>query len=205
MKIRISHFTKFIAPPSLLLLTAFGGLLALDVAAPRAYAADSAQAAKPPVQATVEEREARSPADRRLEGAWDIVITTTPNPPFAVPFRILRTVTASGVTDAYAFPSITPTKPTGVPFSNTSGHGDWGVLDHGYYSVTVKYFQLNPSAFDVLDSVGTVRENIRMAPDGNSYTSVFETTIDLGKGVTITNQGRTTATRIKVQPLLYLP
>jgi hypothetical protein len=205
MKIRIPHFARLIASPSLLLLTAFGGLLALEATAIRASASEPGQAAKPPVQATAAERDARAPEDRQLEGAWDIVITTTPNPPFATPFRILRTVTAAGVTDAYAFPSITPSKVTGVPFSNTSGHGDWGVLDHGYYSVTVKYFQLNPSSLDVLDSVGTVRENIRMAPDGNSYTSVFETTIDLGKGVTFVNQGRTTATRIKVEPLLYLP
>jgi hypothetical protein len=92
-----------------------------------------------------------------------------------------------------------------VPLVNTSGHGDWGVLDHGLYSVTVKYFQINPSAMNVLDSVGTVRENIRMAPDGNSYTSVFETTIVLANGTAITNPGRTEATRIRVQPLLYLP
>jgi len=205
MKIRCSHFAKFMTPPSLLLLTAFGCLLALEATSVRAHAATPDQAAKAPVQATPAERDARSPEDRQLEGAWDIIINTTPNPPFATPFRILRTVTSAGVTDAYAFPSITPNKPAGVPFANTSGHGDWGVLDHGYYSVTVKYFQLNPSSLDVLDSVGTVRENIRMAPDGNSYTSVFETTIDLGKGVTIVNQGRTVATRIKVQPLLYLP
>jgi hypothetical protein len=206
MKIRISRFAKFVPPSSLLLLAACGGVLMLEGGAVRAYAADpSAQAAKSPVQATPEERDARSPEDRVLEGAWDIVITTTPNPPFAIPFRILRTVTAAGVSDAYAFPSITPNKPTGVPFTNTSGHGDWGVLSHGYYSVTVKYFQLNTSGLDVLDSVGTVRENIRMAADGNSYDSVFETTIDLGKGVSFVNQGRTHATRIKVEPLLYLP
>jgi hypothetical protein len=71
------------------------------------------------------------------------VITTTPTPPFAGPFRIMRTVTSVGVTDAYAFPSITPTQATGgSPLVNSSGHGDWGVLDHGLYSVTVKQFVL---------------------------------------------------------------
>ena len=200
----IVHFAKS-APSSLLLLAAFGGLL-MEAGAVRVYAADqSNEAAKPPVQATAEQRDARAPEDRQLEGAWDVVITTTPNPPFAIPFRILRTVTAAGVTDSYGFPPITPTKPTGVPLINSGGHGDWGVLDHGYYSVTVKYLQLNPSTLDVLDSVGTVRENIRMAPDGNSYVSVFETTIVLANGVSIVNQGRTQATRIQVQPLLYLP
>jgi hypothetical protein len=205
MKSQILHFAKFSKPASVLCLAALAGLFVLETGAARLFAADPPAQAAPTDAAAPLQREARASADRQLEGAWDIVITTTPNPPFAVPFRILRTVTPTGVVDAYAFPSITPTKPTGVPLVNTSGHGNWGVLDHGYYSVTVKYFQLNPSALNVLDSVGTVRENIRMAPDGNSYDSVFETTIDLGKGVTFTNQGRTHATRIQVQPLLYLP
>jgi hypothetical protein len=211
MKNQILHFAKFSKPASTLCLAALVGLFVLETAASRLFAADPpAQAAPTDAAASTDgaaplQREARAAEDRQLEGAWDIVITTTPNPPFAVPFRILRTVTPTGVVDAYAFPSITPTKPTGVPLVNTSGHGNWGVLDHGYYSVTVKYFQLNASALNVLDSVGTVRENIRMAPDGNSYTSVFETTIALPGGVTITNQGRTEATRIRVEPLLYLP
>src|SRR5882724_11419140 len=113
---------------------------------------------------TLQVREAREPADHVLEGAWDIAITTTPNPPFAFPFRILRTVTPTGVTDAYAFPPITPTVPKGIPLSNSSGHGSWGVLDTNLFTVTVKYFQLNTALLNVLDSVGTVRENIRMAP-----------------------------------------
>jgi hypothetical protein len=202
MKIRIATF-----PAALLSMAVLGGLT-LETATVRAYAADQpTQVTKEQLQATPEERERRSPEDRRLEGAWDIVITTTPNPPFAVPFRILRTITASGVTDSYAFPSITPTQPTGAsPLVNSSGHGDWGVLSHGYYSVTVKYFQLNPIKLDVLDTVGTVRENIRLSPDGNSYDSVFETTIALPNGqVIIPNAGRTHATRITVKPLLYLP
>ena len=195
---------RLIALKPVVAAAAFAGLLTWAPAA--ALAADqSNSAAKAPLQSTPEERDARAPEDRLLEGAWDITITTTPNPPFAVPFRILRTVTSAGVTDAYAFPPITPTKPTTAPLINTSGHGDWGVLSHGYYTVTVKYMQLNPALLDVLDSVGEVRENIRMAPDGNSYTSVFETTITLANGATITNQGRTQATRIRVKPLLYLP
>ncbi len=211
MNIQISRFTKSRVPVPLLGLAVLAGL-AMELTAVRASAAD------PPVKAaaaksteelvtSAAERDARAPEDRQLEGAWDVVITTTPQPPFAGPFRILRTVTSVGVTDAYAFPSITPTQATGAsPLVNSSGHGDWGVLDHGLYSVTVKYFQLNPIKLDVLDTVGTVRENIRMAPDGNSYSSVFETTVALPNGVTIiTNQGRTQATRITVKPLLYLP
>jgi len=205
MKFQTLYAGKFLWSASLPCLAALGWLVVGAAVSPT-YAADQPiPSAKAPVQATAAQRDARAPEDRQLEGAWDITITTTPNPPFAVPFRILRTVTAAGVSDAYAFPPITPTKPTGVPLINSSGHGDWGVLDHGYYSVTVKYFQLNPSALDVLDSVGTVRENIRMAPDGNSYDSVFETTIVLANGTSITNQGRTHATRIQVSPLLYLP
>jgi hypothetical protein len=209
MKISTERLTSSTVPASLLGVVVLVGL-ATALTAVRASAAD------PPIKAaknqeelltSAAERDARSPEDRQLEGAWDVVITTTPTPPFAGPFRILRTVTSVGVTDAYAFPSITPTQATGgSPLVNSSGHGDWGVLDHGLYSVTVKYFQLNPIKQDVLDTVGTVRENIRMAPDGNSYSSVFETTVALPNGTTIiTNQGRTQATRITVKPLLYLP
>jgi hypothetical protein len=202
MNNRFLCFGKFLKLASLLCLAAVGGWFALEATASPIWAADQTA---PSAAATV--REARGGADHQLEGAWDIVITTTPNPPFAVPFKILRTVTPTGVVDSYAFPPITPTKPAagGVPLVNSSGHGNWGVIDHGLYTVTVKYFQLNPSALNVLDSTGTVRENIRMAPDGNSYTSVFETTVTLPNGTSITNAGQTVATRIAVQPIAALP
>ena len=63
----------------------------------------------------------------------------------------------------------------------------------------VEYFQLNPSTpLSVLDSIGTVRENITMAPDGDSYTSFFWTDIALPDGtVIIQNSGATKAKRIK--------
>jgi hypothetical protein len=131
-----------------------------------------------------------------LKGSWDITITTTPNPPFAVPFRILRTVSEDGVVDAYAFPSITPTQGALV---NSSGHGSWKRAGRRQFTVIVKYFQLNPSnPLAVLDSIGTVRENITMSADGNSYKSFFWTDIALPDGtVIIQNSGETTAKRIK--------
>lgn len=131
-----------------------------------------------------------------LRGSWDITITTTPNPPFATPFRILRTVSKDGVVDAYAFPSITPTQGALV---NSSGHGSWKNAGHRQFTVIVKYFQLNPAnPLAVLDSIGTVRENITMSADGNSYVSFFWTDIALPDGtVIIKNSGQTTAKRIK--------
>jgi hypothetical protein len=132
-----------------------------------------------------------------LKGSWDITITTTPNPPFAVPFRILRTVTGTGVVDAYAFPPITPTAGALI---NSSGHGSWKKVDgHRHFTVVVKYFQLNPATpLAVLDSIGTVTENITMSADGNSYSSFFLTEIALPDGtVIIQNSGSTTATRIQ--------
>jgi hypothetical protein len=134
---------------------------------------------------------------KALEGSWDITITTTPNPPFATPFRILRTVSESGVVDAYAFPSITPTQGALV---NSAGHGVWDKAGHNQFKVLVKYFQLNPAnPLAVLDSIGTVRENITMGADGNSYKSFFWTEIALPNGtVIIQNSGETTAKRIKL-------
>jgi hypothetical protein len=134
--------------------------------------------------------------EQGLKGSWDITITTTPNPPFAVPFRILRTVSEDGVVDAYAFPSITPTQGLLV---NSSGHGSWKKAGHHQFTAVVKYFQLNPSnPLAVLDSIGTVRENITISADGNSYKSFFWTDIALPNGtVIIQNSGETTATRIK--------
>lgn len=139
-----------------------------------------------------------------LEGSWDIVITTTPNPPFQIPFRILRTVTRVGVVDAYAFPSITPTPGALI---NSGGHGSWMKIGPRLYSATVEYFQLNPSApLDKLDTVGKVRENIEISKDGNSYISTFETTISLPDGTEIIhNAGRTEGKRITVEPLAYNP
>ncbi len=135
--------------------------------------------------------------DSSLRGSWDITITTTPNPPFAVPFRILRTVTGVGVVDSYAFPPITPTAGALI---NSSGHGSWKKASgRRHFTVLVKYFQLNPATpLAVLDSIGTVRENITLSADGNSYTSFFWTEIALPDGtVIVQNSGSTTAKRIQ--------
>jgi hypothetical protein len=139
-----------------------------------------------------------------LQGSWEVTITTTPNPPFKVPFRILRTVGADGVVDAYSFPSFTPTAGALI---NSAGHGSWKKLGERLFSVTVEYFQLNPSLpLDKLDTIGKVRENIRLSPDGNSYSSVFETEIFLPDGTRIIqNSGKTEARRIRVEPLSYFP
>ncbi len=135
--------------------------------------------------------------DTRFEGAWDIVITSTPNPPFAVPFRILRTVSKGTVTDAYAFPPITPT--TGALLMNSSGHGSVTRLGKADFQVVVKYFQLDPgNFFGVLDTMGTVYERVTVSDDKDSYISDFTTAIQLPDGTTIaTNHGSTRATRIK--------
>lgn len=137
----------------------------------------------------------------QLQGSWDVTITTTPNPPFAIPFRILRTVGADGVVDAYSFPAITPTS---GPLINSAGHGSWKKTGPREYSVTVEYFQLNPSAagYDKLDSIGKVRETIKVSPDGKSYSSVFKTDIYLPDGTLVfTNPGETEGRRIQVEPL----
>ena len=130
----------------------------------------------------------------KIEGSWMITITGTP-------FKILRTYTDGAVVDAYAFPPITPT--TG-PLINGSGHGAWKKIGPRTFSVTVKYFQLNPqlnSTFQILDSIGTVRETVVLSKDGQSYTSVFQTVVELSGGGVIPNAGATTATRINVEPL----
>jgi hypothetical protein len=136
----------------------------------------------------------------QLQGSWDVTITTTPNPPFAIPFRILRTVGADGVVDAYAFPAITPTD---GPLINSAGHGSWKKIGPREFSVTVQYFQLNPAApVDKLDSIGKVRETIKLSADGKTYTSDFQTAIYLPNGsVAITNSGKTAGRRIQVEPL----
>ena len=138
-----------------------------------------------------------SAGDLRIEGAWDVVITTTPNPPFATPFRILRTVSKKTVTDAYAFPPITPT--TGALLMNSSGHGSVTKIGKSDFQVVVKYFQLNPANFfGVLDTVGTVIEHVTVSDDKDSYISDFTTAVQLPDGTTIaTNSGSTTATRIR--------
>ncbi len=136
--------------------------------------------------------------DNSLEGSWEISISNTP-------FRILRTVGTVGVVDAYDFPPITPTQGALI---NSAGHGTWTKTGPRQYSATVEYFQLNPSAeFDKqLDTVGKVRENIQVSKDGKSYVSVFETTIYLPNGAPIIhNTGRTTATRMEVEPLAAQP
>ena len=138
--------------------------------------------------------------DHKLEGAWDIAITLPDGSP--TPFRILRTITPTGVVDGYAFPPFTFT-PGAV---NSSGHGDWKRIGNNAYSATVKYFQLKylaaPGFGNVIDSIGTVRENIKLSADGNSYTSDFVTTIALPDGTVVaTNPGKTVAKRIVVEPL----
>jgi hypothetical protein len=136
--------------------------------------------------------------DNGLQGSWEIQISGTP-------FRILRTIGPEGVVDSYDFPPITPTQGALV---NSGGHGNWSKIGPNEYSVTVEYFQLNPTAaFDKqLDSVGKVRENIRVSKDGKSYVSIFETTISLPDGTPIIpNSGRTTATKIAVEPIAGHP
>jgi hypothetical protein len=133
--------------------------------------------------------------DHGIDGTWDISIPGTP-------FRILRTITDSGVVDAYAFPPITFTP---GPLVNSAGHGVWKHIGDRTYSVTVKYFQLNPAnnaSFNVLDSIGTVRETVHLSKDGKHYTSEFETDINLPNGtLLLQNKGTTTATRMEVEPL----
>ena len=105
------------------------------------------------------------------------------------------------VVDAYAFPPITPTP---GPLINSGGHGNWKKIGPRTFAVTVKYFQLNPqlnSTFQILDSLGTVRETVVLSKDGQSYTSVFQTVVELSGGGIIPNAGATTATRINVEPL----
>lgn len=134
--------------------------------------------------------------DNTLEGSWFITITGTP-------FSILRTYTkaGNGIVDAYAFPPITPTP---GPLVNSAGHGSWKRTGTRRFTATVKYFQLNPAlngSFQTLDSVGTVRETIRLSKDGRSYTSEFSTEIALPNGMPIIqNAGATTATRIDADP-----
>ena len=136
-----------------------------------------------------------------LQGSWDIRITQpdyTPLP-FNLDFRILRTVTADGVIDAYAFPGFGAAGPQPGLVSNP-GHGSWKRLPGARkFSATVKYFQTDASAFPyVLHSVGKVTEQITLSRDGDSYTSQFVTQIYLPDGTLIfTNAGGTIATRIK--------
>ena len=172
---------------TILILTAFAGLVAIGG-----------------IGSQVRGQQTDGRVTPQLQGSWDVTITTTPNPPFQIPFRILRTVGSVGVVDAYAFPSITP---TAGPLINSAGHGSWSRIGPREFSVTVQYFQLNPSApLDKLDSVGKVRENIRLSSDGNSYSSVFQTEIFLPDGtLIIQNSGRTEARRIQVEPLAVFP
>jgi hypothetical protein len=131
----------------------------------------------------------------KLEGSWNISITGTP-------FRILRTVTDGGVVDAYAFP---PFSPTAGALVNSGGHGNWKKIGPQTYAVTVLYFQLNPAlnpTFNILDTVGKVVETIQVSKDGQTYTSVFSTTISFPDGTLfIVNSGATSAQRITVEPL----
>ncbi len=135
--------------------------------------------------------------DNTLQGSWDVTINTPPNFP---PLKILRTVTSTGVVDAYAFPPITFTPGALV---NSAGHGTWKRIGNRTYSVTVKYFQLNPAnnaTFNVLDSIGTVRETVHVSKDGNAYTSEFATEIHGPDGtLMLQNAGTTTATRMEVE------
>jgi hypothetical protein len=138
--------------------------------------------------------------ERGLRGSWEIKITQPDlSPlPFGLDFRILRTVTSESVVDAYAFPGFGPAGPQPGLVSN-SGHGTWKIAGPRRYKAIVKYFQIDQSNFPfVLHSTGTVTEEITVSRDGDSYTSQFVTEIHLPDGTLIfTNQGGTTATRIK--------
>ena len=139
--------------------------------------------------------------ERGLRGSWEIKITQPDlSPlPFGLDFRILRTVTVDGVVDAYAFPGFGAAGPQFGLVSN-SGHGTWSNAGGPReYKVVVKYFQLDHSAFPfILHSTGTVTEQIKVAKDGESYTSQFTTEVHRPDGTLIfTNQGGTIATRIK--------
>jgi hypothetical protein len=136
-----------------------------------------------------------------LEGSWEIKITQPDfSPlPFGLDFRILRTVRSESVIDAYAFPGFGPTGPQPGLVANP-GHGSWEKAGGARkYNVTVKYFQIDESAFPyVLNSIGRVTEQITLARDGESYTSQFVTQIYRPDGTLIfTNAGGTIATRNK--------
>lgn len=149
--------------------------------------------------------------ERGLRGSWEIQITKPDLSPldFGLDFRILRTVTAEGVIDAYAFPGFG----TGAPFNpppgfvapligvtSNSGHGTWqNAGGPRTYNAVVKYFQIDTTAFpNVLHSTGTVTELITVSRDGDSYTSTFTTEIFAPDGTLIgVNYGGSTATRIK--------
>lgn len=136
----------------------------------------------------------------RIEGSWAIDIVN----PFNLPLRILRTITNGGVVDAYAFPPITATQ---GPLINSGGHGNWKKIGPRTYAVTVIYFQLDPRRNNdfpplILDTVGKVRETIKLSKDAQSYTSNFLTDITFPNGSpATTNAGSTTAKRINVEPL----
>jgi hypothetical protein len=139
--------------------------------------------------------------ERGLRGSWEITITQPDlSPlPFGLDFRILRTVTAEGVVDAYAFPGFGAAGPQ-VGLVSNSGHGTWSNAGGPRkYKAIVKYFQIDHSLFpNVLHSTGTVTEEITVSRDGDSYTSHFVTEIHLPDGTLIfTNEGGTIAKRIK--------
>ena len=123
----------------------------------------------------------------------------------------VRTVAPAGVTDSYSFPPLGFVlfqfgQPGGT---NGPGNGDYKRIGYNLYSATVKYYELNYSlgtpqnGFSPLEAVGTVRENIKLSADGNSYESDFVTTFTDGAGnpAPFPNYGKTKATRIVVQPL----
>ena len=134
---------------------------------------------------------------KSLRGSWDITISNVPVPPFNAPFRILRTVTEDGVIDAYAFPSFVPAWTPGLV--NSAGHGVSKRLGARKYSVFVEYFQIDSNSFfSAVNTIGKVKETITLSPDGDSYTSTFDTEISLPDGtVLFHNPGSTTAKRIK--------
>jgi len=173
-----------------LLLTAVAAVAILSFQDNAVHAADAAQ----PEESWRAAAAARNRA-RGLEGAWDIAITLPDGS--ATPFRILRTVTPTGIVDSYGFPPFTNTP--GVV--NSGGHGDWLRTSNTIYVATVKYLQLKylaaPGFGQVIDSIGTVRETIKISDDGNSYVSEFATTITLPDGtVVLSNPGKTVAKRI---------
>ena len=150
----------------------------------------------PPLRAASDENQVSG-----LEGTWDVTITQPDYSPlpFGLDFRILRTIRAESVIDAYAFPGFGPTGPQPGLVANP-GHGSWEKAPGARkYTATVKYFQMDASAFPyVLNSIGRVTEQITLARDGESYTSQFVTQIYRPDGTLIfTNAGGTIATRSK--------
>ncbi len=128
-----------------------------------------------------------------IVGTWDITIPGTP-------FKILRTYNSNGtIVDAYAFPPFTFTP---GPLINSAGHGVWERIGRGQYKAKVEYFQIDPtknSTFQVLDSIGTVRELVTIDDSTGAYSSSFTTEVhDPSGNLLITNAAQTTGKAVKI-------